>query len=103
MSSPLYRPVTQLAYNTDKLVQRMRAFLTVERERRRAANLEVSILKQELAVQAEQHRGLLDRNAELESLLQRSYNNLHLVEGEQAVTADLLLRCQRHCSRSAQN
>ena len=78
----------------------MRAFLATERQRRRAASLEVSSLKQELANQADLYNDLLKRNKELESQLQLSHNNLQIVEGEQAATADLLLRCQRHCARS---
>ena len=78
----------------------MRAFLTTERQRRRAANLEVSSLRQELTRQADIHSDLFKRNQELESQLQLSHNNLQIVEGEQAATADLLLRCQRHCASS---
>ena len=78
----------------------MRTFLATERQRRRAASLEVSSLKQELANQADLYNDLLKRNKELESQLQLSHNNLQIVEGEQAATADLLLRCQRHCARS---
>ena len=91
----------QLSFNTDKLVQKMRAFLTSERQRRRAANMEVSHLKQELAAAIEANNVLTKRNSDLDAQLKLSYHNLQLVECEQAVTADLLLRCERHCGGSA--